>query len=260
MKLTFLGTGAAANPDREQCALAIETGGGTLLFDVTSGTGILRQLASANIDLATLTDVFLSHAHFDHAGGLPPLFLGLMDTTNNGVTVHGGKPTIDAVRCSIYDELPGVEDWMGKRLAWDVMEPGGVFQRPDGATIEAVPVDHSVPGMGYVVRDNGTACVISGDTRYSSTLADAADGCDILVHEAAAASALAEWLQLTGHSSPADAARVATEARVSQLVLTHIDRDFKYADTDPIEEARAIFPGDVSVAHDLLTINLNGRR
>lgn len=256
MKVTFLGTGAAANPDREQCAVAIAAGP-TLLFDTTSGTGVLRQLSAAGIDHSSIEHVFLSHAHFDHAGGLAPFFLAMMDTPSPRLTVHAADETIGAVRCSLYDELPGVEKWMGDRLKWHKMASGDVCDLGGKTRVEAVEVDHTVKCLAYVVRDNGTAAVVSGDTRYSDTLAKAARGCDLLIHEAAASANQVEWLQMTGHSSPRDAGRTATEAGARQLLLTHIDRDCKYYESDPVDEAADAYSGPVRLAHDLMTVSLN---
>ena len=259
MKVTFLGTGAAANPDREQCALLVEADE-TLLFDATSGTGILRQLAAADVRPSAIRHVFLSHAHFDHAGGLPPLFLALMDTDSPGLTVHGAPQTIDAVRCSIYDELPGVEQWMGDRLAWHKMESGEVSKLGGKTRVEAVAVDHTVPCLAYVVRDNGSAAVVSGDTRFTENLIKASRDADLLIHEAAASAAMADWLQLTGHSSPRDAGITARDAGVKKLVLTHIDRDSKYGEVGVLGEASEVYDGEVRMAHDLMTIGVNSHQ
>jgi ribonuclease Z len=259
MKITFLGTGAAANPNREQCAVAIEAGE-TMLFDVSSGTGVLRQLAAANIDPGNVRHVFLSHAHFDHAGGLPALFLSMMDTPAPSLTVHGAAATLDSVRCSIYDQLPGVEKWMGQRLNWNVMSGGDSHHVAGKTRVEAVEVDHTVPCLAYVVRDNGTAAVVSGDTRFSENLVKAARNCDVLIHEAAASAGFDEWLEMTGHSSPRDAAQTAREAGAAQLILTHIDRDCKYTGDSLTAEAAEAFQGPVKVAHDLMTMALNGHR
>jgi ribonuclease Z len=258
MKVTFLGTGAAANPEREQCAIVVQADE-TLLFDVTRGTGVLRQLAAANIDLATIRHVFLSHAHFDHAGGLPPLFLALMDSSSPGLTVHGAPETIDAVRCAIYDQLPGVEQWMGSLLNWDKMESGQTFDVGGKTRVDAVAVDHTVPCLAYVVRDNGSAAVVSGDTRFTENLVKAAEGADLLIHEAAASAEMADWLQLTGHSSPRDAAVTARDAGVRQLILTHIDRECKYAEAGILGEAAQVYSGQLRMAHDLMAVTVNDR-
>ncbi|MPZ22818.1 MAG: MBL fold metallo-hydrolase [Dehalococcoidia bacterium] len=259
MRVTFLGTGAAANPDREQCSVAVEAEQQTLLFDVSSGTGILRQLCAAGVDNSTIRHVFLSHSHFDHAGGLPPLMLALMECGSPSLTVHGARETLDAVRCSMYDELPGVEQWMGERLAWDIMDSGEVFHVAGKTRVEAVAVDHTVPCLGYVARDNGNSAAFSGDTRFCERLIAASEGCDLLVHEAAATEDMKEWLKMTGHSSARDAACAARDAGARRLVLTHIDRESKYAG-DLLEEASSVFDGPLRLAHDLMTITISDRR
>lgn len=43
-----------------------------ILFDTgTSGSILLSNMKKLNIDPASIDEVFISHAHFDHVGGLP---------------------------------------------------------------------------------------------------------------------------------------------------------------------------------------------
>jgi 7,8-dihydropterin-6-yl-methyl-4-(beta-D-ribofuranosyl)aminobenzene 5'-phosphate synthase len=52
----------------------VEANGRRLLFD-TGGQGVvlLRNLATLKLDPQEITDVFISHGHWDHLGGLPEL-------------------------------------------------------------------------------------------------------------------------------------------------------------------------------------------
>jgi ribonuclease BN (tRNA processing enzyme) len=72
-RVIFLGTGDPLNWERAQSSLAVPLEGGeAVLIDASSGTVLLGQLEAAGIPLQSVRHLFVSHAHFDHVGGLPP--------------------------------------------------------------------------------------------------------------------------------------------------------------------------------------------
>ena len=110
----------------------------------------------------------------------------------------------------------------------------------DGVTVTAFLVDHRPvdPALGYRFDYGGRSVVISGDTLPSETLMHQAQGVDLLVHEAMnpemlsvldrAATASGEDVAatvahdiLTYHTFPEEAARIARDADVGHLVMTH---------------------------------------
>jgi len=87
-----------------------------------------------------------------------------------------------------------------------------------------------------------------GDAGRTADLVEAVRGADLLVVEATYLERDGDLAVQFEHLTAAQAARLAREAGVHQLVLTHVSR--RYRTSDVLEEARAIMPNTV-VARDL---------
>jgi ribonuclease Z len=101
----------------------------------------------------------------------------------------------------------------------------------------------------------GRTLVYSGDTRPTFSVIQAARRADLLVHEATFGGDEAERAKETGHSTAAEAARVAHDAGVRRLVLTHISPRYNRDATELLAEARAVFP-ETTIARDGLTVEV----
>jgi len=93
----------------------------------------------------------------------------------------------------------------------------------------------------------GATLVHVGDAGRTGNLEGAVRGADLLVIEATYLRREADMARRFGHLTAAQAARLARDAGVHRLVLTHISR--RYREAEILDEARVIFPETV-VARD----------
>src|SRR5205807_5776046 len=124
--------------------------------------------------------------------------------------------------------------------------PGAVIAVDGGATLTLVPVDHLPPGGeagAGVISADGVRIVYSGDTRPCDALIEAARGADLLIHEVGGTEARAELLHRVGHSTAADAGRVAARAGVGALAMFHTPAPMWVSPEDMLAEARRHAPG-----------------
>ena len=104
----------------------------------------------------------------------------------------------------------------------------GATIRPDAVVGEARP---------------GRTLVFSGDTRPCKGLFQACVGADVLVHEATFLEEEADRAAETGHTTALQAGRLAREAGVRLLALTHIST--RHPGREILAEARSEFPAAV---------------
>jgi ribonuclease Z len=133
---------------------------------------------------------------------------------------------------------------------WGQLHKGKPVTLEDGRTI----------GPGDLVGGPrpGRVLVYTGDTRPNRAVIQAARGADLLIHEATFGGEESERARETGHSTAAEAARVALEAGVRRLALTHISSRYNRDTSELLAEARAVFP-ETTIARDGMTLDVSYR-
>lgn len=274
MRITFCGTGAGGSigPDRGNASIHLAHRGSQLLLD--SGPGFLERMAKARLDPDLVTDVIFSHLHFDHAMGVVDLFCRLLGRTGPPVQVYGPRDTDSYIEAALgfarvnvtHDVQNAWLDGVSVQLT-----RAGDEREIRGLRVRSVEVPHA-PYLECLARRfdvDGQALVYSGDTTYApEAMVPLADGADVLVHEAFTESGIARLgapmseaaragmfagIRAT-HSTAAEAGRIAQQAGVKLLVLTHILS--REREDELLADARSEFSGPIVVAADGLAIEV----
>jgi ribonuclease BN (tRNA processing enzyme) len=278
-RLILLGTGGGPRPRRNSNASSqvIVAGGG--LYVVDCGDGVARQLVLAELALADLRHVFITHHHSDHNADYGNLLL-LAWTAGLRTRVDAwGPPPLERMtrlffEMNAYDIETRIADEGRQPLVplvhpHDLTGAGAVLQDAH-VKVAAALVDHPLvkPAFAYRFDAIDRSIVISGDTAPSDALIALARGADVLVHEVlhpAGVDRLAARLPqaatlkthlLASHTTAADCGRIAAAAGVKTLVLSHFvpADDPTITDEMWLEEARKHFGGRIIVGKDLMEI------
>jgi ribonuclease Z len=127
----------------------------------------------------------------------------------------------------------------------------GALQRGEPVTL----ADGTIVGPDAVLGEPraGRVVVHTGDTAPCAGVVTAAQGADLLVHDATFLADERARARETGHSTAGEAALAAREAGVRMLALTHLSA--RYAGREVEEEARQLF-AEVVVPRDFDVIEL----
>jgi len=283
-------------PDATRSGPCIAVIAGRHVFVVDAGEGGPRTLALMGVQPARIDGVLLTHFHSDHIGGLGELLLQRWATGSHTdqTPVYGPQGvelvvqgfnlayTLDkGYRIAHHGEQTVPPSGSGGVARPFTVAPDSdasiVVLRQDGLTITAIPVNHKpvFPAVAYRFDYGGRSLVISGDTAASPVLAAAAKGADVLLHEGLQVTMVAEMQKAavrngrapmatitadipSYHTTPEDAAKVAAEAGVRELVFYHTipPLPVSYLNAVFLGDAARFYKGPISVSTDGLLLSL----
>jgi ribonuclease BN (tRNA processing enzyme) len=182
----------------------------------------------------SLTFLFLTHLHSDHTLGYPDLiFTPAVVGRGKPLEVFGPKGTQEmtdhlmaAWKKDMDVRINGLEHENANAYKVNVHEiDPGVVHKDGNVTVKAFLVKHATwdQAFGYRFEAGGRSIVVSGDTTPTPSIVEACSGCDVLVHEvycnppAQGGSAYYK----AAHTSAAELAEIATQAKPKLLVLYH---------------------------------------
>ncbi len=252
MEITVVGSGTVVpRPERRQSCVVVQAGGETLIFDL--GAGAVRGMVAAGLDPFATDRIFFTHFHPDHT----------LDATNLLFAMNYGTDKPRTRPLPVTGPEPFERFWASILEVWgEWMEGGFPIQTSelphscdspiemDGCRLTWAPAVHRPESIAYRLDGENGAFVYTGDTEYSSSVVDLARGAHTLLIECSTP----DDAPVAGHLTPSGVARMAREAAIGRVVLTHL-----YPTVDdgrlPAEVERG-FDGEVLVAHDGLRLTV----
>ena len=278
-RLILLGTGGGPTPKKNRSASAQVIVVNGVSYVVDCGNGVGRQFVSAGLKLASIRNVFLTHQHSDHNADYGNLLLLAWETDlAHRVDTYGPPPLVKMTKLFLemneYDIKTRIAD-EGRVPLEPLIHPheitaAGLVMEDASVKVTCALVAHPpvVPAFAYRFDTKDRSIVISGDTAPSENLVKLAMGADVLVHEAMYLPALEKLIAtepnaarlkehlLASHTTTEQVGRIATEAKVKTLVLSHlVPGGYPFIEDKVwLDAVRPYFAGEIIVGRDLMEI------
>jgi ribonuclease BN (tRNA processing enzyme) len=280
MKVILLGTGTPTlETDRQGSAVLCQVGSANLLFD--AGRGVNTQLLRMGLLPSSIDAIFITHHHWDHIGDLGDTLIAAWHAgRHNPFPVygpHGTQSIVSALLNHVYIREIEFTLMLESRLGNSLMdireivevhevEPG-LVRNCDGYAVYSEYVDHGNsflpqqewPCLGYRVESEDNILAISGDTIPCKGLEKLAQEADVLVQccylaEAEITSPDFEFLSRRVIASSGQLGKIAAQASVKKLVLTHFRKKTAAMMQSIIHDIREEYSGEVVLGSDLMQI------
>ena len=265
----ILGSGGPAiNPTRASSSYLLWVGQQAKMM-VDMGGGAFLRFGQSQAKQSDLALVAVSHLHPDHISDLPAfLWLSVQNRKEPlpivGPTGTSDVPAFQTFLTRLFDSKEGAFQVLsttlggppiagaggGVRLNVSVAdtakaEPSVVFDQ-DGLKVTALGIPHGpIPALAYRVETRGVSVVFSSDQNGTNPkFVDFAKGANVLIMHMAIAAGAKSAL----HAAPSVVGRIATQAGVGRLIVSHnglFDLDAAIA------ELKQSYSGPLTIGADL---------
>jgi len=246
-KAEFVTLGTGGGPivrlRRSQPANALVIGDDVYLFD--AGDGVQRQLRAANLALANVRAIFISHHHLDHDAGLGPLLaarwlfnayrplpvIGPPGTGEMLARLSEAYRPVELAPITIGGPAkPSIASTIaGRDLRPDMDQPTLVYEDEHVRILAVTNAHYHFPpgeaarvsrSYSFRIEAGGRSIVYTGDTGWSDNVVRLAQGADILVTEVIDMTAIEAALRRARDLPPA-----ALSPMLAHMVQDHLTPD-----------------------------------
>lgn len=284
-RVHILGTGTPTpTPERFGSSFAVQVGDQVLMVDC--GPAATAKLVQSGLWPTHVSELFITHHHFDHSVDLPCFLLTRWDQgigAEPPLRIRGPQPTEWVVDRLIGPEGAFHHDWQARVNApvsqRVYVNRGGVLpRRPPSFDVQNIAVGDTVQGPGWTMRTGHAqhvqpwldsiayrletrqgSIVFTGDTEPCQAIIDFARDADMMFCMCwDDQDDMDECGESLGQCGTTGAAAMAENAGVKRLVLVHTGPAVSRAESREaaLQHVAATYHGEIIFADELMAIDL----
>jgi ribonuclease BN (tRNA processing enzyme) len=222
VKVKALGSSGAELPGYNSPAFLVDNN--VLLDAGTIGTSLSESKQWQ------LKNILITHSHLDHIKAIPFLADNIViKQKQHSVTLYGTKETLKTLRDNLlndklWPDFTKISASIDPVLMMKIIVPGRPFI-VNGYSVTAYPVSHTVPAVGYVVRNRlGRTLLYTGDTGPTQKIWASPDRIHVMIIEVSFPNSMEGLAIKTGHLTP-DLLGIEIDKmkhRPEKILITHI--------------------------------------
>lgn len=252
IRLIFLGTaGALPSGARGNSALALLTDPSAPGLLIDCGDGVYRALERAEVTPDAIGDLFITHAHIDHIGGLPSLIESFrLAGRRRPLRIHALPETMAVARQLV--ELFAFEltlDHWGYEVSFHTVDEGSELSFL-GAPAQLVRMRHAIPSAGLRLDLPGGVVAYTCDTEPAPAIMTLGRQARLFITESTFLRENTAMARLSKHMTAYEAGEQATACEVGTLALVHLGVAEGWSPASASAEAAESYSGPIIIPQD----------
>jgi ribonuclease BN (tRNA processing enzyme) len=222
MRVRILGCSGGIGGDLRTTSMLIDD---DILLDAGTGVGDLTLE-----EMVRINHVFVTHSHLDHVTSIPFLVDTVCWMRSTPIVVHSTRETIRTLKEHLFNwklwpDFSQIPDAANPFMTYEEIAVGQTVDM-GGRKFTAIPANHVVPAVGYILDSGKGSLLFSGDTTHNDELwewANRTENLRYLIVETAFSNKEREIAIASKHLCPSMLAEeLAKLKRPAEVFITHL--------------------------------------